>query len=109
MRLFASTRERFDTHVERLVFIAEHVDFAAFAREEARHLVLRIGHDIAHRSLQAVRAVERFLTHVVRTFRMRHRAPEAPRENAREFVKVLSDFKGQLEANRPDIPDIHNT
>jgi hypothetical protein len=30
----------------------------------------------------------------------------APRETTREFVKTLSDFKGQLESTRPEMPEL---
>jgi hypothetical protein len=59
-----------------------------------------------HFSLLAVRAIERFLTRIVRSLRTRHSADIVPHENAREFVKTLSDFKGHLEETRPDVPDI---
>ncbi|MBU6214391.1 hypothetical protein KGM48_00905 [Patescibacteria group bacterium] len=104
-RFFSARRARLDRLVERISFIIEHVDFAAFLRDELRHLAHRIGHDIAHLSLQIVRAIERILTRLVRSFRVRE-AGSAPRESTRAFVKTLSDFKEHLKATAPEIPKI---
>lgn len=102
-RLFAHARAELDAQVGRIEFIVEHVDLAAFVREEAHHAVNRIGHWVAHLSLQVVRAVERFLTRLVRHLRRRNEETVAPRENAREFVKTLSDFKETINAVHPEI------
>ena len=102
-RLFALKRAQFDAHVERIEFIVEHVDLLAFAQDEVRHAMTRLGHAVAHLSLVAVRAVERLLTRLVRHLRIQHEDEVAPRETAREFVKTLSDFKDGLKATHPDI------
>jgi len=104
--MFADTRARLDGYVIRASFIFAHVDFKAFIREIAIRVGHRVAHDIAHFSLLIVRAVERFLTRVVRYLRTRRAADIVPHENTREFVRTLSDFKGQLEDTRPDVPDI---
>lgn len=108
MRLFPEARTRFDVHVERATFIFQHVDLSAFVREEVRRLAARVSHDIAHLSLQAVRTTERLLTRLVRHLRSQHEVDTAPRENVREFVKTLSDFKGSLNAVHPEISDIES-
>jgi hypothetical protein len=105
-RFCTPVRDSLDKRVAQLVFIAAHVDFAAFVREEIRHLARRVGHAIVGSSLQVVRVIERALTRTVRSFRMRYVEHPAPRENAREFVKTLSDFKETLKATPPDISDI---
>ena len=105
-RFFAPQRTRLDEGVERLLFVLTHVDFAAFLSELVRHFAERVAHDIVHFSLLAVRAVERFLTRIVRHLRT-ERAIAPPRESAREFVQTLSDFKEQLKATPPDVPDIY--
>lgn len=105
-RLFSEERSRLDRRVERISFIIAHVDWSAFAKEEAHRVIGRLTHDIAHAFLRAVRATERFLTNLVRHLRVRHSIEPAPRENAREFVKHLSDFKGRLSAVRPEVPDV---
>jgi len=105
-RLFAEKRALLDRNIERVAFIIEHVDLGAYLRDEVRHLVGRISHDIAHLSLLAVRAVERLLTRLVRYLRSRHAVRTLPRENVREFVKTLSDFKGTLKATHPEVSDI---
>ena len=108
IRVFASERSRLDASVEKAEFILTHVDLAAFLREEVRHLASRVAHDIAHLSLVAIRAAERFLTNIVRHLRKNEHAIDTPpHENAREFVKTLSDFKGHLEKTRPEVPDIY--
>jgi len=105
-RVLARQRIRLDGYVEHAAFILSHVDFGSFAREEMGLIARRIAHNIVHFSLQAVRAVERFLTYIVRYLRSKHSIDIQTHENAREFVKTLSDFKGHLEATRPEVPDI---
>lgn len=105
-RILAPTRERLDRTAARAEFILTHVDFVAFAREEARRAMHRVWHDLAHVSLRAVRAVERLLTRLVKHLRVAHGVTAAPRESARPFVQTLSDFKDQLKSARPDAPDI---
>ena len=107
VRVLAAYRARFDRDVERVGFILAHVDFKAFAIEEMRRVVARLGHDTAHLSLLAVRAAERLLTRTVRYFRTQHEVDATPRESARGYVKTLSDFKDRLKATQPKIPDIH--
>ncbi|MHB8660358.1 MAG: hypothetical protein ACYC75_00240 [Minisyncoccota bacterium] len=106
IRLFAPLRMRLDQRVERVEFVLSHVDLSAFLRDAIRALARRVAHDVAHLSLQAVRAVERLLTRLVRRFRMRQAVTAAPRGNARAFVKTLSDFKNGLKAAQPDALDI---
>jgi hypothetical protein len=106
VRLFEARRSAFDAFVGRLEFIAAHVDLVAFARDESLHIGRTVAHDIAHGSLQSVRATERFLTRVVRHLRSQRSLPAEPRESSREFVKTLSDFKGHLTAHRPEMPDV---
>ena len=105
-RLFATKRGAFDASIERIAFIVEHVDLAAFARDEVRHAMNWLGHAIAHLFLQAVRSAERLLTRLVRHLRTRHEDEAAPRETAREFVKTLSEFKDGLNATHPDIDSL---
>ncbi|MBI5405952.1 hypothetical protein HY972_02860 [Candidatus Kaiserbacteria bacterium] len=106
-RLFAPARARLDERVARIGFVFTHVDFAAFAREEARRASARVGHDIAHLSLQAVRLAERLLTRLVRRLRVHNEAgiALAPRASTRPFVQALSDFKNRLKATRPEMSD----
>lgn len=106
-RFYASERARLDRSVERVEFILAHVNLLAFARDETRHFLSRAGHDIAHITLIVVRAVERLLTHAVRRLRASPEIDTSSRETAREFVKTLSDFKSNLQATRPEIPDIN--
>ncbi len=108
VRVFAEKRVRLDAQVARATFILTHVNFGSFLREEISNLAHRIAHDIAHVSLQVVRVIERVLTHLVRYLRAQRATDTVPHENAREFVKVLSDFKGHLETTHPDVPDVLN-
>lgn len=105
-RYFAFHRARLDENVERVEFIWQHVDLGAFLRDEVRRLAGRLSHDIVHLSLQTVRAVERVLTRLVRYLRSKHAIDVGPRENVREFVKTLSEFKDQLKSTHPDALDI---
>ncbi|MDO8575710.1 MAG: DUF2791 family P-loop domain-containing protein [bacterium] len=106
VRVFAAQRTRLDQNVERIEFILQHVDLGSFLRTEVRHLVARLSHYIAHLSLQAVRATERLLTRLVMYLRSKHAVDTAPRENVREFVKTLSDFKVGLKATHPEVGEI---
>lgn len=106
VRVFAPVRTCFDQKVARIEFILTRVDLGAFLRDELRRASSRIGHDIVHFSLQAVRTVERLLTRLVRHLRPSHEIDVAPRESSRAFVKTLSDFKGRLKATHPEISDI---
>lgn len=105
-RLFALRRERLDVQVQRMQFVVTHVDFGSFLREEAFRLAGRIGHDVAHVSLRAVRAVERGLTRFVRYLRAQHNVDVKTGDNTREFVKTLSDFKGRLKETMPEVSEI---
>ena len=106
-RVFAAPRARLDEHVTRASFIVAHVDWSAFVRDSVSRGMGRFAHGAAHLSLRAVRAVERFLTRIVRHLRLRHAAEPAPGAEAREFVKTLSDFKkGPLQEARPEVPDV---
>lgn len=106
LRYYASLRERLDHHVSHIEFILNHVNLAAFVRDEVRHIAERIGHDSVHLSLIVVRAMERTLTRLVRYLRTRQAATVVPRESARAFVKTLADFKGSLKATHPEVSDI---
>ena len=102
VRFFAPAREKFDARIARIEFILTHVDLGAFVHAEVERGMNRIGHALAHLSLQVVRAVERLLTRLVRHFRTKGQDETAPRETKREFVKTLSDFKEGLKTQRPD-------
>lgn len=106
MRFYAQYRDRLDRTVERIEFIIANVNLGEFLRDEVRHLIGRIGHDIVHFTLIAVRAVEHVLTNLVRRLRTHPEIDTAPRETAREFVKTLSDFKDGLNATHPEVRDI---
>ncbi len=108
VRVFSGQRGAFDGFISRMQFIVEHVDLAAFLKEESVRLAHQAGHDLAHGSLQSVRAVERFLTRVVRHLRAERAGHLEPKEASREFVKTLSDFKGTLSATRPEVPSVHD-
>jgi len=68
-RYFAGARSSFDSQIDRLSFIADHVDFAAFVRDGLRAASARIVHDIVHVTLIIVRFTERMLTRAVRALR----------------------------------------
>lgn len=106
VRVLAEKRDRLDKNVEHIEFILQNVDLGAFVRDEVRRLIARISHDIAHLSLQAVRAAEHLLTRLVKHLRSRHEIDIAPRGNVREFVKTLSDFKDGLKATHPEVGEI---
>lgn len=100
-RICSRSRSRLDRYVDRVLFIFRHVDFGAFVRDEVHRALARAGHDVAHVTLRIVRASERLLTRLVRHLRMHHEV-EVPRETSREYVKTLSDFKGDLKASRSE-------
>jgi len=107
VRFFARERARLDKYIERVEFILANVDLGAFLREEIHRIAQRVAQDSAHITLQTVRAIERLLTRLVRHLHTQRAIDPMPRENTREFVKTLSDFKGHLEATHPKVPDIY--
>lgn len=106
VRFFEARRNALDEIVERGQFIYEHVDLAAFLREEVQRAGTIAGHAVVNVSLQAVRAVERMLTRLVRYLRTQHESMDAPHESTREFVRTLSDFKDTLKTSYPAIPEV---
>jgi hypothetical protein len=104
-RFFAPLREAFDRFAGRMVFIATHVDFKSFVREEGRRLSAHLAHDIAHLSLVIVRSAERLLTRAVRHLRVSHGIAPASNAAPRAFVKTMKDFKEQLVSARPPYPE----
>ena len=105
-RFGARYRERLDQLVVQTEFIMAHVDFTSFFRSEAKRLGLYAIHESAHLALQAVRAVERFLTHVVKRLRLHPEAPLPEGASARHFVRTLSEFKGHLDTTRPEMSEV---
>ena len=105
-RVFKEARTNFDQQTARIEFIISHVDWNSYTREQLGIVLHRFGHDLAHRSLQSVRSLERLLTQVVRQLRAQGTPQLESREPLRPFVKTLSDFKGHLEATRPEMPEI---
>ncbi len=99
-------RASIDSKVKRIEFIATHVDFAAFTREESYRILSQVGHVTAHFSLQTVRAVERLLTRLVRHLRTKHPVEVRPAGETREFVKTLSDFKERLKGTMPEVKEM---
>src|SRR3990167_4233922 len=83
-RFFAAYRERLDRFVGNGAFIARHVDFNSFAREEVIHL-----------------------SRLVRHLRLHTETAPPGGESSRSFVRTLSEFKGHLEATRPEMPEVH--
>jgi hypothetical protein len=77
-RFIAGRRYQLDQRVGRIGFILRHVDWGAFSAEVFRTSLERAAHDVAHTTLIAVRALERFLTRVVRALRARQDAPALP-------------------------------
>lgn len=105
-RVLEPRRAKLDAFVTRIVFIINHVDFAAFIREESRRAAGLLGHTAAYLSLQVVRAAERLLTRVVRKLRTEHAVEPRPVGETREFVKTLSDFKGRLKETMPEMAPV---
>jgi hypothetical protein len=107
VRYFAHSREALDKRVGRLEFIAEHVDFAAFLRDNVKAVGERIVHDTAHGSLVAVRFVERLLTRAVRSLRERRAEnaiandeQKAEGPEAVSFASSMKDFSTALRDER---------
>lgn len=106
VRYAAIQRANLDARVEHIRFLLAHVDFISFIRDEFRRLISHAGHDLVELSLRAVRAVERFLTHTVRSLRMRRPAETHSQGNAREFIKNLTEFKNHLQPPHSELSDI---
>ncbi len=105
-RFLDAKRVRLDKNVERVQFIIANVDLAAFAREEARRVLARLGHDVVHFSLRTVRAVEHALTRLVRHLRTQHAVEVRSAAETREFVKTLSDFKDRLKSTQLEVSNV---
>ena len=105
-RFLETYRARLDQLALRTSFIARHVDFNSFAREEAVHLARQGVHLLARRVLLLVRSTERLLTRLVRHLRLHTDIARPEGASARSFVRTLSEFKGQLEASRPEMPEV---
>ncbi len=106
VRVFGEKRGVLDAQVEQIEFVLVNVDFKSFAREELHRIYQKVMHTVAHISLTIVRSAERFLTRLVKRIRMERTVDTSTRENAREFVKTLSDFKDQLKETVPEVPDV---
>ncbi|HEX8946595.1 MAG TPA: hypothetical protein VF829_00015 [Candidatus Paceibacterota bacterium] len=102
VRIAPQLRASIDRFAGRVLFIVEHVDFAAFLRDTTGEIMERIAHDIAHLALQATRFVERQLTRIVRYFRARFAARRAfadaapSPESSSSYVRAIADFKQEL-------------
>ncbi len=105
-RYYEEYRARLDKQVKRIMFIIEHVDFVAFAKDESLRIAGKVSHFVAHLSLQAVREVERVLTRLVRYLRVHHHVEIRPAAETREFVKTLSDFKERLKDTMPELSPV---
>jgi hypothetical protein len=107
VRLFAQARSGLDARIARIAYVLAHVDLQAFVREELRRTAKRLGHFLVALSLRAVRTIERLLTRLIMYLRTRHPVDAPQGEEARPFVKALSDFKDRLKKKtRKDISDI---
>lgn len=97
------SRTRLDEFVGRISFIVAHVDFVAWAKDEARTLGHRVSHAVAHLSLQGIRMLERLLTRAVRHLRTKESLRDAaPRATERPFIGTLAEFKTELSAARTE-------
>lgn len=106
-RFFAAKRDALDQYISQSRFLVEHIDWKSLFREQGKRVIERLGHDVAHATLQSVRAAERFLTEFVRKLRSTGAHHHVSlRETSRPFVKTLTDFKGHLQATRPEMPEI---
>jgi len=101
-RVLERARASLDAEVERVSFIAAHVDLPAYLRDLVRVMAARAAHDIIHAGLVIVRFLERLLTRAVRALRA-ERATLIEAERARqasEFVAQISDFTAELRSAR---------
>lgn len=103
-RVAARSRAALDARVERVSFIATHVDFPAYLRDLVRVIAARIAHDVIHAGLVIVRFLERLLTRAVRALRA-EQATLVEAERARQtsdFVSQMRDFKDELRSARKE-------
>jgi hypothetical protein len=99
-RVGGSLRGRWDRHVTRATFIAQHIDWGGFIKHVVQSFIERVAHDVAHTTLQATRFIERLLTRAVRSLRERRIGIVVPvasrqrislRETLRGFRKSLNE------------------
>jgi|CXWL01.1.fsa_nt_gi hypothetical protein len=70
-RFFPDLRYALDKRMARAGFIVEHVDWGAFMAHMTQSSLETFAHEIVHRVLVLVRALERLLTRIVRSLRVR--------------------------------------
>ena len=100
-RMLAGPRYNLDARVARVAFIVKHVDWGAFSAEIARTSFDRALHDTAHATLIAVRALERFLTRVVRSLRARQDTPVlAPRTTPPPVERAVAYLRKTVRRTR---------
>jgi hypothetical protein len=101
-RIAEHARASLDARVDRIAFIATHVDFPAYLRDLVRVLAARIAHDVIHAGLVTVRFLERVLTRAVRALRAEQATLiEAERQRqTSDFVAQMRDFKDELRSAR---------
>lgn len=108
-RFFAASRYKLDAKVARAFFVIDHVDWGAFSAHVTRTTLRTVAHDIAHGSLLAVRAVERFLTRAVRALRAQREGILPLQEDGTSRLSgTVTYLKNNIRRNRraQDMPDI---
>ena len=99
-RALGGVRGRLDRTMSRATFIAQHVDWRAFARELAATVFERVVHDVAHTSLRIVRTIERALTRVVRFLRERRGLPLEDGQERSPLARGAEKVRAALRRSR---------
>jgi hypothetical protein len=99
-RLFAAARYRLDLRVARVQFLIAHIDWGAFTAHLTRTSLETVAHDAAHGTLVGVRAVERFLTHAVRSLRTRRDGALPPHQPPPSLTDPAGHVKQSLRSSR---------
>lgn len=108
VRFFATARYRLDKRAARAQFLFEHVDWGAFTAHLTKTSLNTVAHDIAHVTLIAVRAVERFLTRAVSALRRNRERDALPSAGASRLQSGMAYLKQNLRPRgpRPRMNDI---
>lgn len=95
VRALPRIRASLDRDVDRLAFVASHIDWGGFAAHIAKTNAEKLAHDIIHAILLGVRTIERVLTRLIRNLRerlARHDPEQEPIEGS-QLVATLVKFR----------------
>lgn len=103
-KFFPTIRARFDSRVERTIYIVEHIDWGAFFGHVLKLSLEKIAHDVVHGVLLVVRTIERSLTRAIRVLRERlaYRSDSSQATEGFELTKTIQRFRKNMKRETKD-------